>query len=111
MIMSSSRGAQRRSNLDPPCPGARDCFAAPARTVQPGMRASIGGEFVLSSGLEIARVMALVKLTRRISGRAVDHAPALHRRTFVDHVGPALHVLVFVYGEKFGRAVLPEFHE
>src|ERR1700751_693605 len=62
-------------------------------------------DLILGPGVEIAGVMALVELARRITGNAVDHAPALDGRAFCNLVGPALHVLVFVHGEEFARAI------
>jgi succinate dehydrogenase/fumarate reductase flavoprotein subunit len=40
-----------------------------------------GGELVLSLGREVGGVVALVQLARRLARKAVDHAPALHRRS------------------------------
>src|ERR1700681_3754337 len=62
-------------------------------------------DLVLRLRLEIAGVMALMQLARRIALDTVDHAAALHGRTLGELVGPALHVLVFVHSEKFARTV------
>src|ERR1700694_2398049 len=71
------------------------------------LRGRVGNlsNLVLRPGLEIAGVMTLMQLAGGIAPGAVDHAPALHRRSFGDGIGPALHVLVFVHGEEFTRAI------
>src|SRR5829696_9073586 len=74
-----------------PCPGA-----SPLRGL---------ADLVLRLRIEIAGLMPLVQLARRIARDAVDHTPALHRRTFCDRVGPALHVPVFVHRQELAGAV------
>src|SRR6516165_2461225 len=88
----------------------------PRRSSPPDLRrnnpltsCSIGGrELVLRLGFEIAGVVAFVQLARWLAGKAVDHATALDGRPLVDHVGPALDVLVLVHRQELGRAVLPK---
>ncbi len=72
-----------------------DCFAC-TRNDSVAMRSarrSRLADLVLRLGLEIAGIVALVQLARRIAPGAVDHAAALHCRAFGDRRGPALHVL------------------
>src|SRR5215471_14626047 len=64
-----------------------------------------GSDFVLRLGFEVAGVVPLEQLLRRIAGGAVDHAAALHRRARVDLIGPAQHVLVFVRADELGAAI------
>src|ERR1044072_7408716 len=70
-----------------------------------------GGDLVLGLGLEIAGVVPLEQLLRRLAGRAVDHAPALHRRGRPDLLGPANAIFVFVRADDLGPAILPELHQ
>src|SRR5712671_3934667 len=96
---------------------ARNACTSPAALVSPADSAcrssaivgSIGGrELFLRFRLEVAGVVSLVQLLRGVAGETVDHAPAPHRRPLQEHVSPALHILVLVDGEEFGRAVLVE---
>src|ERR1051325_175433 len=70
-----------------------------------------GGDLVLGLGLEIAGVVPLEQLLRRLAGRAVDHAPALHRRARPDLLGPADDIFVLVRADELGAAVLIELHQ
>src|SRR5262249_6840972 len=62
-------------------------------------------DLVLRLGQEIAGIMALVQLARRIARDAVDHAAASHCRALGDRIGPALHVLVILHRQEFARAI------
>src|SRR5205807_135818 len=75
------------------------------------VRSVRGHELVLRLGREIAGVVALAQLARRLAAHAVDHAAALHGWPLEQHVGPALDVLVILHAQELGRAVLPAFRE
>ena len=62
-----------------------------------------GCELVLRLRIKVAGVVALVQLARGLTGKAVDHASAPDSRPLVDHVGPALHVLVLAFYRDFRR--------
>src|SRR4030081_2755953 len=64
------------------------------------------GELVLRLRVEVASVVALVQLARRLAGETVDHAPALHGRPFEEGVGPALDVLVLLHRQEFRRRTI-----
>src|SRR3954471_18777134 len=68
-------------------------------------RLALGCQLVLRAKLEIARVVALVQLIRRIALQAVDDPSTLHRRALADQVGPALDVLVVLDRQKLARAI------
>src|SRR5450631_883522 len=51
-------------------------------------------DLILRLGVEVARLVALAQLTRRIAMDAVHYPPALYRRSLGDRIGPALEVLV-----------------
>src|ERR1051325_9806797 len=70
-----------------------------------------GGDLVLGLGLEIAGIVPLEQLLRRLAGGAVDHAPALHRRPGPDLLGPADDIFVLVRADELGAAVLIELHQ
>src|SRR5260370_32466779 len=61
-----------------------------------------GGELVLRLCVEVAGVVTLVQLARRLAGETIDHAPALHGRAPEDGVGPALHMLVILHRKELG---------
>ena len=53
-------------------------------------------KLVLGLGLEIAGVMALVQLARRLTEDPIDHTSALHGWPFEELVGPVMDVLVIL---------------
>src|SRR6185312_3380266 len=96
----------------------QDSPSMPSPTGGEGATANAAGatshlrELVLSLGLEVAGVMTLVQLVRRIAGDAVAHAAALDRGARQDLIGPAQHVFVFVRAQERRRiAVLPALGE
>src|SRR3954471_4405439 len=62
-------------------------------------------QLVLRLRLEVAGVVALVQLARRLAPGAVDHAAALHRRALRNLVGPAQDVRVLVHLQELARSV------
>src|SRR5690349_8695391 len=74
-------------------------------------RSARGGNLVLRLHLEVAGVVALVQLARRLTGGAVDHPPALHGRPCPYLFGPALNILVFMDREEFASPVTVELHQ
>src|SRR5437867_11537667 len=68
-------------------------------------------DLVLRLVVEIAGLVPLVQLARRIARDAVDHAAALHGGALCDRVGPALHVLVFVPRQEFAGAIDQAFRQ
>src|SRR4051812_47127533 len=62
-------------------------------------------QLVLRPRIEIAGIMAFAELARRVTHRAIDHAPALYRRTRGDLVGPAHDVLVLMRLQEFRGVV------
>src|SRR5262245_10779954 len=67
-----------------------------------GTSSGLRRQLILRSGLEVAGMMALVQLLRRIADGAVDHAPALHGGPPGDRVGPALNVGVLLNLQELG---------
>src|SRR5579863_4278951 len=52
------------------------------------------GDLVLRLGVEVALLVSLAQLARRVAKDTVHHPPALHRRSLGDRIRPALDVLV-----------------
>src|ERR1700730_19381833 len=65
----------------------RESKAQPPRRTPPSPRR---GDLVLRLGVEVARLVSLAQLARRVAINAVHHPPALHRRSLGDRIGPAL---------------------
>src|SRR5215469_2470740 len=63
-------------------------------------------DLVLRFGLEIAGVVALVQLFFRRPTGAVDHSPALDRRTLADFLRPACQVFIFMRLQERARVVV-----
>ena len=55
--------------------------------------------------------MAFMQLLGWFTGHAVHHAPALHRGAGEDGFRPALHILVFMHGKEFRRAIQEALHQ
>src|ERR1700722_13274845 len=77
----------------------------------PCARSAPRREFVLCPRLEIAGVVALAQLARRLALHAVHHPPALHGRALEEGIGPTLHVFVFLNAQEFGGIVGPALCE
>src|SRR5690242_15882661 len=70
-----------------------------------------GRELVLRFSVEVGGVMALVQLGRGLPVDAIDHPPALYRRSFKKLISPALYVSVVLYTQEFSRSVEPAFRQ
>src|ERR1700739_4498076 len=66
---------------------------------------SSGGELVLRLGVEIASVVAVVQLARRLTVNAVDHPSPPYCRPLHECVSPTTHVLVVLHAQELGGSV------
>src|ERR1051326_6216546 len=64
------------------------------------------GELVLRFGREIAGVMSFVQLFFKRPADAIDHPPALNRRTLADFFRPAGQVFIFLRLQELARVVV-----
>ena len=70
-----------------------------------------GRKFVLRLRIEVAAVVPLMQLARRLTPGAVDLPTPLNGRTLRDLVGPAQHVLVLVHTQELTGLVELAFHQ